>query len=84
MGMAYSGDGEPKIKWQWRRLPKLRRWLLDDDDKFIALVSLRPTWGQYGMEWPCMRVDKSGFGRMIVTPVWDRGRLLAPFRDMKK
>ena len=61
-------------------MPRLRRWFLSDADALVSVISWWPYWGRHGIEWPHMRIDRRG-QRMSVSPVWDRTRLTAPWRQ---
>ena len=52
-------------------MKRLLRLLLADGDRLVDVVSWRPGWGEYGLEWPTMRVDSPGGSRATVSPVWD-------------
>ena len=47
---------------------------LAPNEKLVCVKSWRPWWGPFGIEWPCMLIDR-GAARLTVSPVWDRARL---------
>lgn len=55
---------------------RLLEWVLGDGYKLVRVRSWRPTWGQYGIEWPTMRVRSPGGHESTMSPVWDRARLV--------
>lgn len=82
MGMAMMSAVPSQLAWRWRRVPRLRRWFLEDGDKLVRVKSWRPYLGPHGLEWPCLLIDSNRHRRMSINPVWDRSRLLSPFRDL--
>lgn len=56
--------------------------LLAPNERVVRVKSWWPTWGQYGLEWPCLLVDSLGV-RRTCWPVWDWARLRSffGFRD---
>ncbi len=53
--------------------------LLGPKYKLIRFKSWRPSWGSYGIEWPCMLVDDRYGKRSSVVPVWDRWHFRAMY-----
>lgn len=52
--------------------------LLKKGEKIVKVKSLRPGWGEHGMEWPTLLIDSPGRSRATVSYCWTRGR----FRDV--
>jgi len=64
-------------------LTRLFRWFgyITHRDEVLAITSWRPWRGPYGWEWPGLRVDIwHGTSRKVITPVWERGRILNTLR----
>lgn len=49
-------------------MKRLLTWLvLEKSDKLVAILSLGPSLGPYGIEWPSMRIDSRIGQHMSVT-----------------
>jgi hypothetical protein len=47
-------------------------WLcLQSGERIIRVKSWRPSWGRYGIEWPCLLIDRLDGSRSTAWPVWD-------------
>ena len=62
---------------------KLRRLILEDNEKLIKVKSLRPwidrSYGRRAICWPIMLVEARG-SRMTVAPIWNLERLKRAFQ----
>lgn len=54
--------------------------LLEDKDRLIRVKSWRPSLGPHGIEWPTMLIDRNGYQRCTVTPVWNWALVRHVFR----
>jgi len=64
-------------------LTRLFRWFgyLEKHHEVLAVTAWRPGCGPYGLEWPTMRIDgHRGAYRKVISPVWERGRILKTLR----
>lgn len=83
MGMAtVPYEGPPPLKWRWRRWPKFRRWMLEDNYVLVRVKCWRPDFDRGLVWWPTMLVDHRPLGRVSITPAVQWVRVLAPFRDL--
>jgi len=67
------------VKIKGAKVMRLRRLLLDDAERFVSLVSLKPHRGPHGLEWITMRLER-GNRRYTATLIWNKARFLGVFK----